>query len=155
MSDDDYNHGDDWGFDHSPRDLTLEQRMSQAGLLPGDTAWGDDLMSQEYFVKEWIGHILLQNGADEVVHEAGMAQIRRLLPDMDDVDRTYLSLGLIVGQAWLYTFMLGRANARHAGGIPVDDEAALRYMEYKITSLVTMLDSMGDDTDMSIFEEQL
>lgn len=135
-----------------PDDIPLAERLKQAGLLPGDEAWEPLLSVGSEFVSEWVGEIRVETPDDLVVLEAGFAQIRRLLPDMDDNDRAYLMVGMIVMQAWLYTFFTTFANSRQAGLLTPKDRLTLNFMEYKVTSLVTMLTQMGDDIDMSTFE---
>lgn len=136
-----------------PNELTLAQRLAECGLLPGDDVWPDDLLSSaQEVLGDWVDEIVLDTPNDRVVHEAALAQIRRLLPDMDEVDRTYLMLGMSIMQVWFYTFLMGRADVLHDGGLPLADEQILQYTEHKLTVLCTMLAGMGDDVDMTAFE---
>lgn len=138
-----------------PDDLTLAERLSAGGLLPGDDAWDPLLDPDSDFIAEWIGKIRIETEDDQIVLDHAIAQIRRLLPDTDVSDRSYVMVGMIVMQAWLYTWMSTRANLHMGGHIHPADEQTLRYMEYRLTTLVTLLEGMEDDTDMSTFESMI
>lgn len=142
-------------FNQSPDEYTLEQRLHAGGLLPGDEPWPDNLLSDpDGIISDWITGIRLETDADLAVHEHAIAQIRRLVPDTDEADRVLLMLGMIIHQAWLYTFMTQRANL-HGGRLSQADSELLMFMEYKLTSICTILSMMTDEVDMTDFEGML
>ena len=139
----------------SPAEIPTELRMSMAGLLPGNDEWEDDLLAaQPELVAEWVTAFDTEGDSAAIaVIEAGKAQIRRLVPDMDDSDRSLLMLGLVVSQAWLYTNMNSIMEDLGLPGMPPILESVLIAQEIRITTLCSLLGSMGDDVDMGWAED--
>lgn len=143
-------------FDGDPNELPLGARMVHAGLLPGDEAWVDDIPSYvDSFLEDWVTGFDINTEADVKVYNTGVAQVRRLLPGMTQRDRDMVRIGLVVGQAWLYTYLTVIANATQGGRLSPNQLALMNYMEYRITTLCSMIGAMGDDVDMTNFEEKL
>lgn len=140
--------------DESPDNVPLETRLQQAGLLPGDQAWEDDILSYaKRFLEDWITDFRIETPEDRIVYQTGIAQIRRLLPNMTQRERDLVRVGMTVMQGWLYTYLTVVANQLQGGRFSQQQLALLNYMEYRLTTLCTLIEQMGDDLDMSVFEE--
>jgi len=148
---------DDGNTSHRYNSGELEHRIEFAGLLPGNL-WKDDLLgTQEELISEWVENPDFDHdGAGTVVLDAGIAQVRRLVPDSDRRDRQLIALGVLAAQSWLYVSALGMVEEpEEPGGSPYVPEPVTDMMaeaEYQTGRIISMLYQMGDPPDMEGFE---
>ena len=105
------------------------------------------------FIDEWVSSFDTKDDpvGDRVI-ESGKNQIKRLLPDADDLDRRYLALGMVAHQAWLYTTIMSLANDKYNGRVPPILEAVLVAQEIRLTTVLTLFEQLAGEADMSAFE---
>ena len=134
----------------------LEDRLEFSGLLPGQL-WARDLFkSQPELISEWVDEPDHDcDDAGSAIHDAGVAQIRKLLPGSSRRDRKMVALGLLAAQSWLYVSALSMIDDEERPGRPAMPEPVgdmLAESEYQVGRLISMLYGMGNDVDMSAFE---